>query len=104
MGLTFKENCTDLRNSGIHSTIEELKKHKCNLDLYDPWASSKEVQSIYGITPISNLIPNSYDGIIVSVAHNEFKDMGSKFISTLGKKLHVIYDLKYLISKDQTNL
>jgi UDP-N-acetyl-D-glucosamine/UDP-N-acetyl-D-galactosamine dehydrogenase len=104
LGLTFKENCPDLRNSGVAGVISELKQSDCNLDLYDPWASSKEVQSIYGITPISNLIPNSYDGIIVSVAHNEFKDMGSKFISTLGKKLHVIYDLKYLFSKEESNL
>jgi len=50
------------------------------------------------------LIPNSYDGIILSVAHNQFKDMGSKFISTLGKKPHIIYDLKYLFSKEETNL
>ncbi len=104
LGLTFKENCPDLRNSGVATVINELKKSDCNLDLYDPWANSKEAQSLYGITPISNLIPNSYDGIIVSVAHNEFKNMGSKFISTLGKKPHVIYDLKYIFSKEETNL
>ena len=104
LGLTFKENCPDLRNSGVATVINELKKSDCNLDLYDPWANSKEAQSLYGITPISNLIPNSYDGIIVSVAHNEFKNMESKFISTLGKKPHVIYDLKYIFSKEETNL
>ncbi len=104
LGLTFKENCPDLRNSGVASVINELKKSDCNLDLYDPWANSEEAQSLYGIKPTSKLIPNSYDGIIVSVAHNEFKNMGSKFISTLGKKPHVIYDLKYLFSKEETNL
>ena len=101
MGLTFKENCPDLRNSGVASVIKELKKFRCNLDLYDPWANSKEVQDIYGIKPICDLLSNSYDGIIISVAHNQFKKMGSKFISTLGKKSHVIYDLKYLFSKDK---
>ena len=104
MGLTFKENCPDLRNSGATSVINELKKFGCDLDLYDPWASSKEVQDIYGIKPISNLLLNSYDGIVISVAHNQFKKMGSKFISKLGKKPHIIYDLKYLFSKEETNL
>ncbi len=104
MGLTFKENCPDLRNSGVGSVVNELKKSGCNLDLYDPWASSKEVYDIYGIKPISNLLSNSYDGILISVAHNQFKKMGSKFISTLGKKPHVIYDLKYLFSKEETNI
>ena len=104
MGLTFKENCPDLRNSGVASVVNELKKSGCNLDLYDPWASSKEVYDIYGIKPISNLLSNSYDGILISVAHNQFKKMGSKFISTLGKKPHVIYDLKYLFSKEETNI
>ena len=104
MGLTFKENCPDLRNSGVAGVINELKKSDCDLDFYDPWASSKEVKSLYGIKPIIKLTPNSYDGIILSVAHNQFKDMGFKFISTLGKKPHVIYDLKYLFSKEETNL
>ena len=104
MGLTFKENCPDLRNSGVASVITELKKYNCDLDLYDPWASSKEIQNLYGITPITNLVPNSYDGIVIAVAHNQFKNMGSQFISTLGKKLHIFYDLKYLFSKEESNL
>jgi len=104
MGLTFKENCPDLRNSGVAVVINQLKKSDCELDLYDPWANSEEVESLYGIAPTTKLIPNSYDGIILSVAHNQFKDMGSKFISTLGKKPHIIYDLKYLFSKEETNL
>ena len=104
MGLTFKENCPDLRNSGVASVITELKQYNCDLDLYDPWASSKEIQNLYGITPITNLVPNSYDGIVIAVAHNQFKNMGSQFISTLGKKLHIFYDLKYLFSKEESNL
>jgi UDP-N-acetyl-D-galactosamine dehydrogenase len=104
MGLTFKENCPDLRNSGVASVIDELKQCNCDLDLYDPWASSKEIQSLYGIMPITNLVANSYDGIVLAVAHNQFKDMGSQFISTLGKKPHILYDLKYLFSKEESNL
>jgi UDP-N-acetyl-D-galactosamine dehydrogenase len=104
MGLTFKENCPDLRNSGIANVIDELKKHNCDLDLYDPLANNEEIKNIYGIAPITNLISNSYDGIIIAVAHNKFKDMGAKFISTLGKKDHIIYDLKYIFSKEESNL
>ena len=104
MGLTFKENCPDLRNSGVTSVINELKKYECDLDLYDPWASSIEIQSRYGVKPTTNLLPNSYDGIVVAVAHNEFKEMGSQEISKLGKKPHVLYDLKYLFSKEESDL
>ena len=104
MGLTFKENCPDLRNSGVTSVINELKKCDCNLDLYDPWASGEEIQNLYGVKPIINLLPNTYDGIVMAVAHNEFKDMGSQVISKLGKKPHVLYDLKYLFSKEESDL
>jgi UDP-N-acetyl-D-galactosamine dehydrogenase len=104
MGLTFKENCPDLRNSGITNVINELKKLNCDLDLYDPWASDEEIKKLYGIKLISDLVPNSYDGIIVAVAHNTFKNMGSQLISKLGKKNHIFYDLKYLFPKEETNL
>ena len=104
MGLTFKENCPDLRNSGVTSVINELKQNDCDLDLYDPWANSEEAQGLYGIKPITNLLTNSYDGILVAVAHNEFKHMGSQAISKLGKKSHILYDLKYLFSKEESDL
>jgi len=104
LGLTFKENCPDLRNSGVMKVINELKKFNCDLDLYDPWADIEEVNSLYGIKPINNLISNSYDGIILSVAHDQFKKMGFEFISKLGKKRHVLYDLKYLFSKEESDL
>ncbi len=104
MGLTFKENCTDIRNSGINLVIEKLKKYNCNLDLYDPWADSKEIKKIYDIHPKSILDNNKYDGVIVAVAHQKFKEMGITEILNLCKKKHVIYDLKYIFSKDQVTL
>jgi UDP-N-acetyl-D-galactosamine dehydrogenase len=104
MGLTFKENCPDLRNSGVANVILNLKKYKCKLDLYDPWVSNNEINNFYDIAPITNLLPNSYDGIIIAVAHNKFKKLGYKFISTLGKKSHVLYDLKYIFSKEKSSL
>ena len=104
MGLTFKENCKDIRNSGIENVITELKKFDCRLDLYDPWVNSKDVKKIYSVYANSKLVKNTYDGIIIAVAHKKFKSMGLKFILSLCKKKHVIYDLKYLFSKDQVDL
>ena len=104
MGLTFKENCADIRNSGVKSVIDTLKKNNCNLDLYDPWADSEEIKKIYGIVPKSKLSDNLYDGIIIAVAHEKFKKMGYAQISNYCKKNHVIYDLKYIFSKDKDTL
>ena len=103
MGLTFKENCSDIRNSGVQSIILKLKKHQCNLDLYDPWADKKEIKKIHNIIPLTKLAKNKYDAILISVAHKKFKTMGMKFISSLCKKNHIIFDLKYLFSKDNLN-
>ena len=104
MGLTFKENCADTRNSGVKSVVEGLKKNDCNLDLYDPWANKEEIKKIYGIDINSTLDDGTYDGVLIAVAHDKFKDMGKTKILNLCKKNHVIYDLKYLFSKDQFSL
>ncbi len=104
MGLTFKENCTDIRNSGVKKVIEKLKKYNCNLDLYDPLADKEDIRNIYGIVPISVLKHRIYDGIIIAVAHKKFKEMGETKIFNLCKKNHVIYDLKYLFSKEQVDI
>jgi len=104
MGLTFKENCPDIRNSGIQSVIAELKKFDCSMDLYDPWADKKEVKKEFSVYPNSKLSHNTYDGVIIAVAHKIFKDMGIKIISNLCKKNCVIYDLKYLFPKDKVDL
>ena len=104
MGLTFKENCADIRNSGIRNVINELKKFDCQLEFYDPWADSEEVKSTYDKYPNKNLIKNTYDGIIISVAHNIFKELGIKKIKSFCKKNHVIYDLKFLFSKKNVDL
>ena len=104
MGLTYKENCPDIRNSGIKNVINELQKFGCNLDLQDPWADKEEIKKIYSIYPISNLDLTTYDSILIAVAHEEYKKMGIKFISNLCKKNHVIYDLKYLFAKNEVDL
>ena len=104
MGLTFKENCADIRNSGVKSVFEELKKYNCELDLYDPWANNEDIKNTYGILPNLKLNQNTYDGIIIAVGHDKFKDMGIKTISDLCKKDNVIYDLKYLFPSDKVDL
>ena len=104
MGLSFKENCTDLRNSGIYNVIKKLKNKKCSLDLYDPLVDRKKVKKIYSIYPIKKLTPNKYDGIIIAVAHNEFRKMKISHITNLGKSKHVLYDLKYIFPSNKTDL
>ena len=104
MGLTFKENCSDIRNSGVKMVFERLKKYTHNIDLYDPWTDSKEIKKIYGINSQQTLDKNNYDGIIIAVAHKIFIEMGKIEILNLCKKNHVIYDLKYLFTKDQIDL
>ena len=104
MGLTFKENCADIRNSGVKNVVEGLKKYNCNLDLFDPWADEDEVKKLYGITPKGKLNNKTYDGVIIAVAHKKFRDMGVNQILNLCKKNNVIYDLKYLFSKEKFSL
>ena len=104
MGLSFKENCPDLRNSGVSNVIKKLKKYKCKLDLYDPWVDVHQVKKLYGTFPLKKPKAKTYDGIIIVVAHKLFKKMGIKKISKFGKEKHIIYDLKYMFSKKQTDL
>ncbi len=104
MGLTFKENCPDLRNAGIFNVIENLKKKKCILEFYEPLAAEIEIKKIYGKKPIKKLTSGRYDGIIIAVAHEYLKKLGIKKIIRLGKKNHVIFDLKSIFSKKYSDL
>ena len=104
MGLTFKENCPDLRNAGVFNVITKLKKKKCILDFYEPLATGIEIKKIYGKKPIKKLISGKYDGIIIAVAHEYLKKMGIKKIIRLVKKKHVIFDLKSIFDKKHTDL
>ena len=104
MGLAFKENCPDLRNTRVIDIVTELKNYHCNIDVYDPWASSEEAMHEYGIPVISKPELGAYDGIILAVAHQEFKGMGVKAIRAFGKLDHVLYDLKYILSADESDI
>jgi UDP-N-acetyl-D-galactosamine dehydrogenase len=104
MGLTFKENCPDLRNTRVASLVTELKEYNCEVDVYDPWVSVAEAQKEYCITPIENPVNGSYDAIILAVAHQQFKKMGADAIRALAKPTSVLYDLKYLLATEESDL
>jgi len=104
MGLAFKENCPDLRNTRVVDIVSELKDYNCQVDVYDPWIDVGEAKSQFGITPVNFPEPCTYDAIIVAVAHRQFKEMGSAAIRCLGKPLNILYDLKYIMSVAESDL
>lgn len=104
MGLTFKENCPDLRNTRVVDIVKELKEYGIQVDVYDPWVNPQEAEHEYGITPVLQPEQNAYDAMILAVSHNQFKDMGAANIRALGKKDHILYDLKYLLSAEESDI
>ncbi len=104
MGLTFKENCSDIRNSGVLNVVRKLKKFGCNLDLHDPWVDPEEIKKKLNVYPISLLSKNTYDAVIIAVAHDQFKALKINEIYKLCKKNHIIYDLKHLFDKSEVDL
>ena len=104
LGLSFKENCPDVRNTKVIDIVHELEEYNIEVDVYDPWVDKAEAEREYDITPISKPAMNHYDGIILAVAHNEFVEMGVEKIRALGKTSHVLYDLKYVFSKEDTDI
>lgn len=104
MGLTFKENCPDLRNTKIVDIVTELKEYNVNVDVTDPWCSSAEAEYEYNLSLTQNPEIDSYDAIVLAVAHDEFKALGVENIRKLGKKNHVLYDLKYVLPKESVDM
>jgi UDP-N-acetyl-D-galactosamine dehydrogenase len=104
MGLTFKENCPDLRNTRVVDILKELCEYNIQADVYDPWVSVEEAQQEYNITPVSSVAAGEYDAVILAVAHQEFREMGIEVIRALGKPQHVLYDLKYVFTAEQSDL
>jgi UDP-N-acetyl-D-galactosamine dehydrogenase len=104
MGLTFKENCPDLRNTRVVDIVHELREYDVQADVHDPWVSAEEAQHEYGITPLQQPEAGAYDAIIVAVAHREFKAMGAGAIRALGKAQHVLFDLKYILPTHDSDL
>jgi UDP-N-acetyl-D-glucosamine/UDP-N-acetyl-D-galactosamine dehydrogenase len=104
MGLAFKENCPDLRNTRVVDIVTELKDYNCQIDVYDPWADAHEAKHEYGLTLTEKPENGAYDAVILAVAHKKFKDMGTKAIRDLAKPNAIIYDLKYILPTEDADL
>lgn len=104
LGLSFKENCPDVRNTKVIDIVHELEEYNIEVDVYDPWVDKAEAEREYNVTPISKPAVNNYDGIILAVAHNKFVELGVDQIRAFGKNEHVLYDLKYVFTKEDTDI
>ena len=100
MGLTFKENCSDIRNTKVFDMVKKFKQLKMNVDVYDPWANKKEVLREYNLKLINKPIKAKYNLILIAVNHKEFKKITNKKIKTYTKDKHVIFDLQNILDKD----
>ena len=99
LGLAFKENCPDLRNTRVVDIVGALRGYNAHVDVHDPWVNSAEAQHEYGLTPIENPEHGSYDAVIVAVGHKEFVAMGPEGIRAFGKGQSVLYDVKYVLPR-----
>jgi len=103
MGLTFKENCPDHRNTRVVDLVKEFKSFSCNVDVCDPWVNKNQVAEEYKIDPIDEPIKGKYDAIVLAVSHDEFKSLTESQIRAYGKDNHVLYDIKYLLKANQSD-
>ena len=103
LGLTFKENCPDLRNSKVVDVVHEVEKYGAKVDVWDPWVSRIDARHEYGITPIRNPKKGQYDAIVAAVAHREFRERGLAEIRKLARKNHVVYDIKYVFGRGEVD-
>jgi UDP-N-acetyl-D-galactosamine dehydrogenase len=100
MGLTFKEDCPDLRNTRVIDMIQEFADYGAIVDVYDPWVDKQQAKHEYDISPIESPQAGQYDAIVVAVAHEQFKKMGVEKIRALAKENAVIFDIKYILPAD----
>jgi UDP-N-acetyl-D-galactosamine dehydrogenase len=103
LGLTFKENCPDLRNSKVADVVRELRNYGANVDVYDPWIDADEAEHEYGIRPVKRIRGGFYDAALLAVGHQEFRDMGIAKVRKACKKNHVVYDIKYVFPSGEVD-
>jgi UDP-N-acetyl-D-galactosamine dehydrogenase len=103
LGLTFKENCPDVRNTKVADVVTELHSYSCNVDVYDPWVDPAEARHEYGIELVKDPPAASYDAIILAVAHAQFVALGAAGIHAFGRPNHVVFDIKDVLPKDQVD-
>ena len=104
MGFAFKENCPDLRNTRVIDIVHELESYGVRVDIYDPWVSSDEAYSEYGVTLVSKPEVGVYNGVVLAVAHSEFKALGDTAIRSFGCENSVLYDLKYVLPRESVDI
>ncbi|MFV5462460.1 Vi polysaccharide biosynthesis UDP-N-acetylglucosamine C-6 dehydrogenase TviB [Acinetobacter towneri] len=104
MGLSFKENCPDIRNTKIVDMVKALKEYDLDLDIYDPWVDPLDAAKEYGIDPVASLANGKYDAIVLAVAHDQFKQMSIDEFKALAKEKYVLYDLKYILNHTDVDI
>ncbi|MBT0887335.1 MULTISPECIES: Vi polysaccharide biosynthesis UDP-N-acetylglucosamine C-6 dehydrogenase TviB [Acinetobacter] len=104
MGLSFKENCPDIRNTKIVDMVKALKEYDLDLDIYDPWVDPLDAAKEYGIDPVASLANAKYDAIVLAVAHDQFKQMSIDKFKAVAKEKYVLYDLKYILNHTDVDI
>ncbi|MGB5133360.1 MAG: Vi polysaccharide biosynthesis UDP-N-acetylglucosamine C-6 dehydrogenase TviB [Steroidobacteraceae bacterium] len=103
LGLAFKENCPDLRNSKVADLVKELEAYGATVDVWDPWVSAREARKEYGIRPIKMPVKGRYDAVVVAVGHRQFRELGISAVRRFAKRKHILYDIKYVFGRNRTD-
>jgi UDP-N-acetyl-D-galactosamine dehydrogenase len=104
LGFTFKENCPDIRNSRVIDVVTRLREYGCEVDIHDPWADAAEVAEQYGLTLLSDIALGVYDGVIMAVAHEEYRALGTKGIRAMLKPNAPVFDVKGILPQGESDL
>jgi UDP-N-acetyl-D-galactosamine dehydrogenase len=104
LGLTFKENCPDLRNTRVVDVVAELRDYGVQVDVHDPWVDHNEAEHEYGLDLVTTPEPSAYDGVILAVAHDSYRDAGATALRGYGARDHVFCDLKSIFSHNESDL
>ena len=103
LGLTFKENCPDLRNTRVVDIVTEFVDYGAEVDVYDPWINKEEALAAYNISPIENIENEKYDAILLAVSHFQFIEMGAQVMRQFGKINHILYDIKSTLPHNEVD-
>ena len=104
LGLAFKENCPDMRNTRVVDVVAELRDYGVHVDVHDPWVDAADVQKEYGLTLVTTPEPEAYDGVILAVAHDSYREAGAAVLRGYGRPGHVFCDLKSVFARDESDL
>ena len=103
LGLAFKENCPDVRNTKVVDVITELQSYDMRVDVHDPWVDAATARAEYGIELVSEPAQGAYDVVVIAVAHDEFRALGQPGIRAFGKEKSILYDIKYVLPAEQVD-